>query len=232
MQARHPQSKRLVTYGKSSRSQPQANANNTSSATSEQRNPKRIPSQRSHTRSTDPSRSKGQSSRTPASSVRSDVLTRQHSADIEVYDVSFSTQPVRRKRKRPGSDTPDDSAIFDPPSHDDNPPTPSSHSISSKPHAPALSDTATGQPRSARKRLVDSLCAAEPPGDKSVPVNARDSRSPSTPSRPSSRRSENSNPNPHETEPYNSGSQQSAAPSPAHLRSSRVTYGRQRSYLN
>lgn len=62
-------------------------------------------------------------------------------------------------------------------------------------------------------------------------VNACDSRSP-TPSRPNSRRSENSNPNPHETEPYNSASQQSAAPSPAHLRSSRVTYGRQRSYLN
>lgn len=182
----------------------------------------------------------------PTTAMGRDTSTGPYSAAGEVSDGAFScasTQErsyhlAQRKRKKPMSDkrhfaSNRSTSIFQRASNLSNLSNRGNSASSSNYKASgkqllASADMVTGCAAPTRKRLVDSLdtteCSAKEPSSlntsdgiifHSSPVRVKDVDT-----------------SPHRIETYNYESQLSATPSSVHLRNSRVTYARERSFLN
>lgn len=227
------QQKKLVTYGRSSRTRSQGCLSDTSGATILNTSSKGA-SPRSQAHLTSPFKNNHEYSLRPSiTDAESDTLIEPSTADRGISDNTFASPSVQersyqRKRKKSANDEHHLAfgcgAGFQHLSDSGNSVSLSNHKALSKSLA-APTNTASGRATATRTRLVDSLGIMERSVEETSPSNTLTSITPH--SSPIQRKNLNTY-----THGNSDGSQLSASSSSAHLGNSRITYARERSFLN
>lgn len=229
------QQKKLVTYGRSSGTRSQGYLRDTSDATIFNTTNSKGASSRSQAHSTSSFKNNHANSLGPSTTgVESDTLKESNSTGRGLSDGAFSSPSVQergyhQKRKEPVNDdhrlASSYATGFQHPSDCGNSPS-VSNDLNKSLVAPA--DTTSGCATPTRKRLIDSLGIMERSVKEASPLNTPTSITPHS----SPTRRQYLNTSPHRADTCSDGSQLSASSSSAHLGNSRVTYARERSFLN
>lgn len=239
MQNHHRQNKRLVTYGKSPRTKSHTDLG-LNTTYSEQVTSTNVSSTQGLYRrlGNPPQDSYRNSSKRPTSNTKYNLLSEGNSTKVEVSGGSFPSSRGekmghyldQRKRKKldfvePPTILSDSQTPRSPSSNDDFPNRTNDNALGKQSLA---SETATENAALTRKRVVDSLGIMEQRTEEPTPLSASNDI---TLDHSNTVQEKDLDTNSYESDTYDS-SQQSAITSSTQSRNSRVTYARERSFLN